>query len=185
MPATSAGMTRRWLVSGEAMTFRRVVLIIGAGIVALPIIGFALLLGMFFDKPTYDQSHPDYRRYAEAFDRLGAQIHGREFTKEDAIDLSELNRGEWKIACVFGGYTDPVEKMRALGANINEKDQLRWTETRGFRLAPVEESEMAIAYMDLGNNAQFIHFKSGIGPEGQHFEKCIAKPQTRLFLANP
>jgi hypothetical protein len=114
-------------------------------------------------------------------------ISGRGSTKEDAIDLSELNAGNWKIACVFGGYTNPLEMMRALGANINEKDRLRLTESRsrGFRLTQVEESEMAITYVDLSNNAKFIHFDHGIGPEGQHLQKCIGRPEKRVLLAMP
>ena len=105
--------------------------------------------------------------------------------KEDAIDLSRLNNGAWKMACIFAGYTNPLEDMRALGANIDQKDELRLTAatTRGFRLGQVEEFEMLIAYVDPGNSARFIHFQSGIGPEGQHFRRCIPKPETQLFLA--
>jgi hypothetical protein len=172
------------------MTLRRCLFIFGifgASVVALAVLGAATVLLELSYRPTYDQSHPDYHRYAETFDRLSVPISTRGITNEDAIDLSELNAGEWKIVCVFGGYTKPLETMRALGANINEKDQLRLTEagSRGFRLAQVEESEMAIAYVDLNNNAQFIHFENGIGPEGQHFQKCIARPETRLLLAMP
>ena len=81
----------------------------------------------------------------------------------------------------------PLDEVRALGANINEKDRVRMTEagSRGFRLGQVEEQEMAIAFVDLSNNAHFIHFQTGIGPEGQHFHKCISQPETRLFLAPP
>jgi hypothetical protein len=49
----------------------------------------------------------------------------------------------------------------------------------------VEEHEMAIAFIDLKNNAHVIHFETGIGPEGQHLQKCISKSETRLFLAAP
>jgi hypothetical protein len=173
------------------MTLRRLVVTLGASVVALAILAAAVLLLVLVVelsyKPTYDQSHPDYDRYAEAFNRLSVSLSRRGITNDDAIDLSELNGGEWKIACVFGGYTRPLETMRALGGNINQKDQLRWTEagSRGFRLGQVEEREMAIAYVDLNNNTQFIHFEYGIGPEGQHFEKCISRPETRLTFAMP
>jgi hypothetical protein len=94
-------------------------------------------------QPSYDQAHPDYGRYAETFRRLSVPISRRGITSDDAIDLSELNGGKWQVACVFGGYTNPLEAMRAFGANIDEKDQLRLTEagSRGFRLAQVEESD--------------------------------------------
>jgi hypothetical protein len=107
--------------------------------------------------------------------------------RQKTITLTELNSGEWKTACLFGGYTDPLEAMRVHGANIDEKDRVRFTEagSRGFRLGQVEEHEMAIAFVDLGNNARFIHFRTGIGPGGQHLRRCISKPQTRLYLAQP
>jgi hypothetical protein len=169
------------------MTLRRSMFILGASFVALAILGVAALLVELSYRPSYDQAHPDYGRYAETFRRLSVPISTRGITGDDAIDLSELNGGEWQVACVFGGYTNPLETMRAFGANIDEKNQLRLTEagSRGFRLAQVEESEMAIAYVDFNNNARFIHFKYGIGPEGQHFQKCIARPETRLILAMP
>jgi hypothetical protein len=173
--------TRRRLGNGP---LRRAIFIFGASFVALAILGVAVLLVALSYRPSYDQAHPEYGRYAEAFHRLSVQFSARGITSDDAVDLSELNRGEWKVACVFGGYTSPLETMRACNANIDEKDQLRLSEagSRGFRLAQVEESEMAIAYVDFDNNAHFIHFKHGIGPEGQHFQKCIVRAETRLLL---
>jgi hypothetical protein len=56
------------------------------------------------------------------------------------------------------------------------------TEATGLRLFPIEEFEVVIAYKDLSNNAHFIHFNTGIGPEGQHRETCVSKPQARLLF---
>jgi hypothetical protein len=60
-----------------------------------------------------------------------------------SIDFSSLNNGEWKTACLFGGYTRPLDEMRLRGASISENDTARFTEagTRGFRLGHVEEQE--------------------------------------------
>ena len=134
--------------------------------------------------PTYDQSDPNYRRYIETFDRLRRELDVRGATNEDFVDLSQLNNGEWKTACLFGGYTYPLNDMQALGAQISKKDRVRLTQAGllGFRAGQVEEEEMAIAYVDFKNNAQFIHFASGIGSEGQYLKKCISKPETRLVL---
>ncbi len=151
----------------------RFILLFGVSFVVLAVVGItALILVAIFDEPDYDVAHPNYSYFAEMFERLSKS--SRRMTNEAAIDFSQLNGGEWKVACLFGGYTDPLETMRVTGANINENDRVRWTEarSRGFRLAPVEEHEMAIAYVDLANNAQFIHFRHGIGPEGQGFQKC-------------
>jgi hypothetical protein len=147
-------------------------------------LGIALLLVELSWTPAYDHSDPNYHRYAEAFDRLRVQLDRRGATNKDFIDLSQLNNGDWKTACLFGGYMYPLGDMQALGAKISAKDRWRLSQAgwRGFRAGQVEEEEMAIAYVDLNNSAQFIHFASGIGPEGQHFKKCISKPQTRLVL---
>jgi hypothetical protein len=165
--------------------FRRVVLLSLASVAGLCVLGIAALFYELSYKPTYDQSDPNYRRYEEVFKALRLQLDQRGVTKEDSVDFSPLNNGEWKTVCLFGGYTRPLDEMRWHGANIDEKDRARFTETesRGFRLDQVEEREIAIAYIDAGNNAHFIHFASGIGPEGQHLQRCVAKPQTRLFLA--
>ena len=169
------------------MTVRRVVFVTVVIIAALPMLAIVVLLVELSYQPAYDRSDSNYQRYSEAFDRLRVQLDRYGTTKDDVIDLSQLNNGAWKVACVFSGYTNPLEEMRALDANISEKDQLRLTEagSRGFRLGQVEEFEMMIAYVDLSNNAQFVHFASGFGPEGQHFQKCISRPETRLFLATP
>jgi hypothetical protein len=112
------------------------------------------------------------------------RIDQRRTSTDYSVDLSGLNNGEWKTACLFGGYTNPLDEMRALGANISEKDRARMTEagSRGLRLSQVEEYELAIAYIDLSNNARFIHFETGVGAEGEHQRQCISKPETRLFL---
>ena len=168
------------------MTLRRFLLMASLGIGAAIVGGVPALLFVELSwKPAYDQSDPDYQRYSEEFDRLRAQIDSRGTTNDDAIDLSRLNNGEWKTACLLGGYSNPLRTMQELGAKIGEKDRMRLTEagSRAFRLAQVEEYEMAIGYVDLGNNARFIHFRSGIGPEGKRFQRCISGPQTRIFVA--
>ena len=169
------------------MVLRRLILLFVASTAALFAIGVVALLRELLYKPAYDQFQPNYRQFTEIFDSLRPVLDYRGTTKDDYIDLSELNSGEWKTACLFGGYTDPLEAMRVHGANIDEKDRVRFTEagSRGFRLGQVEEHEMAIAFVDLGNNARFIHFRTGIGPGGQHLRRCISKPQTQLYLAQP
>jgi len=162
----------------------RGLVLLAVAITAALFAGIALLRELLY-KPIYDQPHPNYRHYAEVFDRLRAELDDRGARNGHYVDLSELNDGDWTTACLFGGYTNPLEAMRMRGANIHEKDRVRFTEagSRGFRLGQVEEREIAIAFVDLGNNAQFIHFKTGIGPEGQGLQRCISRPQTRLHLA--
>jgi hypothetical protein len=74
--------------------------------------------------------------------------------------------------------------MEALGANVSAEDRHRLLELKssGWRLAQVEEFELMITYIDRANDARFVHFKHGFGSSGQHFEKCIAKPNTIVDL---
>jgi hypothetical protein len=169
------------------MRLGRLVFSIIGSLAAVSVLGALALLFELSYRPTYDQADPNYRRYLEVFDRLRPDLDYRGATRDDYIDLSELNNGEWKTACLFGGYTDPLKTIQMLGANIDEKDRARMTEagSRSLRIGQVEEQEMAIAFVDLRNNARFIHFRTGIGPEGQHLQKCISKPQTMLYLAVP
>ncbi len=144
----------------------------------------ALLAFEVLRKPIYDQNDPDYSRYSEIFARLEEQLARREMSSQETIDLSPLNGGDWRTACVFGGYNDPLKEMRNLGAVVSDIDQHRLSEagSRGFRLSQVEEFEMMIAYVDRYNHAHFIHFERGIGALGQHLRACISKPDTKLVL---
>ena len=167
------------------MDRRRLVFLSLTGIAAVFSVGVALLLYELSYKPTYDREDPDYRRYAEAFEVLRVKLDQHGLTEADDLDLATLYNGAWTTACLFGGYTMPLDDMRRLGANISERDRVRITDAgwRGFRLAQVEEHEMAIAYIDRSNSAHFIHFATGIGPEGQHLRQCVRRPETRLPLA--
>jgi hypothetical protein len=168
------------------MALRRNVSIIVPAIVAV-VVGLSVLVvgGVLFltsYRPAYDLSDPDYGPYAATIARLHAAFEQRDPTPDDAIDLAALNKGEWTTACVFGGYRNPLDRMEELGAKIDEADRHRLTEaeTRGLRVAPVEEFELLIAYVDLGGRARFVHFEHGIGPRGQGFERCVSKPETRV-----
>jgi hypothetical protein len=169
-------------IGKNAMTLRGFVV---GSVAALCLVGAVSVFVELSYRPTYDRSDPTYHRYLGVFERLRVLLDQRGAKGEDFVDLSELNNGEWKTACLFGGYTMP--EMRALGANISENDRVRMTEagSRGFRLAQVEEQEVVIAFVDLSNNAQFIHFDTVIGPEGQHLKRCISKLETRLVIAAP
>lgn len=146
-------------------------------------IAIAVILYEMFWTPTYDDADP---RYQTLVDRL-AEIHQSLETgtrTENDIDLTKLNDGNWTTACVFGGYNNPLEEMEARRANVTAEDRKRLLElgSEGFRLAQVEEFELMIAYVDTENDAYFVHFKNGFGSRGQHFEKCITKPQTVVNL---
>jgi hypothetical protein len=99
------------------MTLRRLVFLLVGSSAALGLLGAIAVVVELSYKPTYDRSDPTYQRFLEAFERLRVPLDRRGATREDLVDLSLLNNGEWKTACLFGGYTMPLEGMRALGAN--------------------------------------------------------------------
>ena len=169
------------------MRLGQIVYLLIASVAAVLVLGALALVFELSYRPTYDQSDANYPHYLEVFEGLRPELESRGVTKDDYVDFSDLNKGEWKTACLFGGYTDPLKTMQLLGADIKAKDRLRLREaaSRGLRLGQVDEQEMAIAFVDPGNNARFIHFGTGIGAEGQHLQKCISKPRTRLYLATP
>lgn len=166
------------------MTLGRVVFWLGLGLAALPTAAFIALLVEASYKPNYDVNSPDYGRYSEVFARLREQLDQRDPTDEDILDFAALNGGQWTTACLFGGYTHPLDEMLSREAVIDNTDRVRLTEarSRGVRLGTVEEFEALIAYIDLRNRAHFIHFSQGIGPSGQHFEQCISKPNTTIYF---
>lgn len=152
-------------------------------------VAFALFLGWrvheaWVQEPVYDVADPDYAHFSHEFDRLAAAFEHREPTARDTLDLAPLNGGRWTTACLFGGYTDPVEKLERMGVRVPQAEQRRMAAASGgFRLAPVEEFEVVIAYIDAKATTRLIHFKNGFGPSGQHFERCVSKPETVMPIS--
>jgi hypothetical protein len=79
------------------------------------------------------------------------------------IDLAPVNEGAWRTACLFGGYTRPVDRIDALSAVVSQTDRRRLAEATGLRLSPVEESEMLIAFLDEKGQAQSSIFRRASG----------------------
>jgi hypothetical protein len=167
--------TLKWIILGilKWITFATV------GLVGLAVV---LITYDISSGPSYDDDDPRYQKLTSRFSELRHREPGPGIDYN--IDLSGLNGGDWTIACIFGGYNDPLESMIELGAKVTDKDRTRLTEAgdSGFRLSQVEEFEMMVTFIDLTGKAQFIHFQGGIGPGGQHLKKCISKPQTVIDL---
>ncbi|MGE6783495.1 hypothetical protein ACQKGL_13335 [Ensifer adhaerens] len=143
---------------------------------ALASLGFCAL-ALSACGPAYDTDDPDYAYFAELFDAAQEKA-------ALVADMERLNGGDWKTACIFGGYVHPIEEMEKLGATVAEVDRQRMQDAKdsGFRLFEVEESEMMVAFVDGADTAHFIHFKKGIGAEGQHYRSCVTRPETKIAL---
>jgi hypothetical protein len=168
-------------------TFGPVRFVLALAAICAVVAPVALIAMIWAPRPAFDESHPEYQAFAAKFDELRDQIQAtRGQASSLSLDLSDLNGGDWTVACLFGGYVNPSQRMKALGAKLNAEDIVRWSkvgrESFPVRLAEVEETEIAIAYIDRTGAAGFIHFRNGIGPAGQHYEQCIARPQIELKL---
>jgi hypothetical protein len=103
---------------------------------------------------------------------------------EGHIDFSRLNGGKWKKVCAIGGYVDPIKTVTTQGGIVSETDRENFlNKNYGSQLGIVEESEFMIAYIRPDNSSHFIHFKNGIGPDGQNFKKCIERPATVISFS--
>lgn len=142
------------------------------------LIGFLtiLLSGCGID---YDTDDPDYGYFADLFAAARKQ--------NQVADMERLNGGDWTTACIFGGYSKPLREMEALGATISNEDRKRIEEaaTTDLRLFSVEESEMMVTYIDKANRAHFIHIRNGIGAQGQEFQSCVTRPETKIDVLGP
>jgi hypothetical protein len=142
----------------------------------LGILAGAIFFVIWFLKPVfwpaYDTAHPDYQRLTES---LG----------EHEIDLSRLNDGNWQIACVFGGYTDPVSTLAKMEAPVSVLDAVRLWNYRGFpiRLGAVEEEEAVVAYVDGDRRTHFILIEKAV-TNLEHFSNCIERPETHMILTS-
>lgn len=142
--------------------------------------------------PASDTSHPDFAQLSSQFEQTRAAFD-REFhwrrenplvKREEhhpVIDLASVNRGSWKKACLYGGYTSPINAMRESGAIIGIVDILRF-EFPMYSFFSVHEYATMISFIDQNNKAHFIHFRKAIGAETQHVEKCAVKPNTKVVL---
>lgn len=143
----------------------------------------ALVIRELFWKPRYDEGDPRYAAIAQQLSQTHQAFAAGDYSRNE-LDLTSLNGGKWITACVFGGYTYPLNEMTNLGAKVSSEDEgrLRELDRRGFRLSQVEEFEVMITYVDLSGDAHFVHFRHGFGPGGQHFKRCVSKPTTAVRL---
>lgn len=167
--------------AGPALRILRAALLVVLGGICTFAVGIAVLIAIIvFDKPDFDRAHPDYAQFVARFAAAQRALEAGE--RWAVIDLAPVNGGAWRTACLFGGYTSPVQRMEALGAVVNEADRRRLEKSVGLRIAPVEEFEVLIAFVDEAQRAHFVHFPEGVGPNGQHYEACVRRPRIKVTI---
>ncbi len=130
----------------------------------------------------FSHSHPDYEYYKGQIAQL---------SKTKQLDLSELNAGKWKIACLFGGYTIPSITMRKYGV-VSKLDRFYQPlkDWPLMRFGEIEEHETMIAYVDQDDLVYFVHF--GVAPDQfsyrhftqEHVERCVSRENAIINLAD-
>lgn len=135
---------------------------------------FVAAVLQFDASPMPGEDNPQYVQFQSELERYRMISKGRGLRHGDDLDVANLNEGNWRTACLVGGYKDYVRVL-------NTREAVDWKpKQRTF----VDEFQMALVYVDAVDTPSVMHFRSGIGPEGQHFERCITKPNTRIPL-NP
>lgn len=127
----------------------------------------------------YDVGDPEFSRWQLELDkRLISLDDGKGI---EPLDLTNLRSGDWVRVCAVGGYNNPIEVAEENGALVSATDRQKLEDKLvGFRLSIVEEFEFMLVIVRSSRQAEFMHFPSGIGSAGQHFLKCVAKPNTKL-----
>jgi hypothetical protein len=154
-----------------------VVLVSVVGLFAI----FAAAL-VHFDTIEYDTKDSEYEHWqnelaarAKAYDENG---------KMAPLELAKLRSGHWQQVCALGGFMDPIDIAIERGGKVTGADRLRLQQKLGgFRISIVEEFEFLFLILEASGRTEFIHFSGGIGSPGQHFLKCVEKPQTVLYFS--
>lgn len=101
----------------------------------------------------FSTRHPDYEIFQAEISNL---------TDSNGLNLTQLNNGNWKHACLFGSYTNPSYEMASYGRvgwfDFFYQPMKAWPI---IRLAQIEEHEAMIAFTDNSDKVTFIHFRSG------------------------
>ncbi|KAA5602193.1 hypothetical protein F1193_06050 [Blastochloris sulfoviridis] len=141
--------------------------------------GMAVVWEIHTSRPTFDRADPDYGAFAERFAQAARALDDG---RAASVNLAPATGGAWRTACLFGGYTWPIEEMERRGASIRDADRQSLAEPGGLRLTPVEEHEVLVSIVDEAGNARFIHFDHGLNSHGQHFQACVTRPETFVTI---
>lgn len=121
-------------------------------------------------------------RFDAAQARLDDRAAGLSHVK---VDLSDLNEGDWRKICFYGGYLNPSGELAAEGARLSLADVVLWKAKRFLpRLAEVEEHEFAVAMIDENGRTRLLHLSRGLGYFGEYDRFCVSRPETFVRLAN-
>jgi hypothetical protein len=163
----------------------KVFVVLMAALCAVPFGLFVIFqLDEAFFGPSFQDDDPQYAFINDTFVSLvQAQSQSGSYPTGVTLDFAQINDGDWAIMCLLGGYSSPSRMANSLGGTFSAQDTERLKRTKaGLRLFEIEEWETGLLYVDSAKRAHFVHFGGGFGPGGQHYEKCIYRPDTVMEL---
>ncbi len=153
------------------MKFRTIViatLAVVAGFLAIPV--FVLLVGVYENTVRYDRENDDYK-YVKSVLNSASSPH--------SLNLGKINDGNWRFICVVGAYSKPEKILRdEAGRRRIDIAEIDAVKTQFLGVAPVEENESAISFVDSSGRGQTLlidGFESLIQQGGR---ECFG-PETR------
>jgi len=145
-----------------------VVIVIGGFLVAVVALIALLVLP---DTGRYDRANPEYRY---VMSRVLAE-------KPATIQLHTINGDDWQFLCLLGPYSDPVKVMRAEATRrklaVTSIDPVP---PKSFGIAPVEETESAISFLDRAGRGRTV-LVDRIIPMGQR-TNCYGRDVEEIAL---
>lgn len=145
----------------------------------LAVVADAVVGGFSGGPIEYDTNDPDFYWIAHQLDDAR-----RDPQADHSLDFSLLSETNWRVACLFGGYTDPRDTLPKFGGVISKEDDRRLSsQNRGFAgIGPIEEFEAMVAFVRADNSTHTIHFPDSPGYRWQHIYGCAERPDTVVRL---
>ncbi|WP_393958868.1 hypothetical protein [Methylorubrum sp. POS3] len=162
--ALRCSTTHNSLITDVCSTmYKKILGILGAVYIALSLIG---------NNHVVAPTRSDSISVQEDLLKLRASLRSRKPTSTDMLDLSQLNNGKWRSACLVGGYRNYLDA-------IKEIEPVSWPWSF---FGPLSEFQMAVVYTDETMTVQAMKFDQALGADGQHFKKCITKPKASIAV---
>jgi hypothetical protein len=143
------------------------------------------IVGAAWDAATrYDRENADYKYITSKIVKDESALGWA----AASVDLRAINNGDWQFVCVIGAYNDPEKILRreatARGVAVKEIDPVPYQRKFGA-LAPVEENEGAISFVDREGRGRTILIEGFMRLVGEHGNKCFGKDASVITLPLP
>jgi hypothetical protein len=160
--------------------------VVGAlAVLAVPAIGGLGLMTWlkFADANRYGRDGTDYHYVTSEIVQMETVKPGLVQWRNVSINPHRINGDDWQFMCVIGAYNDPVEILtqEAIRRSI-DVSSIDPVPTQALGLAPVEENEGAISFVDGKGRGRTILIDGFQRVAGQHARHCFGREVTTMTL---